>query len=290
MESWLQTPLASALGWTLFHFVWEALLIAVVLALALYLIRPFSARARYGLACLAMLAMPVVFGVTVARFLPGDGVAVISAGGSSGLARPIPGDTIRPEPVEPSLGERLPFAVPFWAAGVFLFYLHSLWSWLAARRLRRTGVCVVPAPLQERMRLLADKMRVSKPVMLLESCLTDVPVVIGYFRPVVLLPLGLVTGLRPEQVEAILIHELAHIRRHDYLVNLLQSCVEGLLFYHPAVWWVSHVIRTERENCCDDVVVAMQGDAHGYAEALVSLGGKTAGRAKSRSLQMEAVS
>jgi GWxTD domain-containing protein len=178
---------------------------------------------------------------------------------------------MRPEPVGPSLGERLPVAVPFWVAGVFLFYLHSLWSWLAAQRLRRNGVCAAIAPWPERMRLLADKLKISKPVVLLESCLTAVPVVIGYFRPVVLLPLGLLTGLRPEQVEAILIHELAHIHRHDYLVNLLQRCVEGLLFYHPAVWWVSHIIRTERENCCDDVVVAMQGDAHGYAEALVTL-------------------
>jgi GWxTD domain-containing protein len=271
MESWLKTPVASALGWTLFHFVWEALLIAVLMALTLYLIRPSSARARYALACLAMLAMPVAFGITVAQLLPGDGVSVISKAGGIGPTRTILGGAMRPEPVGPSLGERLPVAVPFWAAGVFLFYLHSLWSWLAAQRLRRTGVCMVPVPLQERMRLLAQKMRVSKPLVLLESCLTDVPVVIGYFRPVVLLPLGLVTGLRPEQVEAILIHELAHIRRHDYFVNLLQSCVEGLLFYHPAVWWVSHVIRTERENCCDDGVVAMQGDAHGYAEALVSL-------------------
>jgi GWxTD domain-containing protein len=271
MESWLQTPLAGALGWTLFHFVWEALLIAVLLALTLYLIRPSSARARYALACVAMLAMPIAFGVTVARFLPGDGVSITSAGGGKGLARPIPGDTVGSEPVAPSIGERLPLAVPFWAAGVFLFYLHSLWSWLAAQRLRRTGVCVVPAPLQERMRLLADKLRVSRSVVLLESCVTDVPVVIGYFRPVILLPIGLVTGLRLEQVEAILLHELAHIRRHDYLVNLLQRCVEGLLFYHPAVWWVSQIIRTERENCCDDVVVAMQGDVHGYAEALVRL-------------------
>jgi GWxTD domain-containing protein len=78
-------------------------------------------------------------------------------------------------------------------------------------------------------------------------------------------------GLRPDQVEALLLHELAHIRRHDYLVNLLQSAIEGLLFYHPAVWWVSHVIRTEREHCCDDAVVAQRGDARGYAGALAAL-------------------
>ena len=95
--------------------------------------------------------------------------------------------------------------------------------------------------------------------------------VIGFLRPVILAPVGLLSGLRTDQVEAILLHELAHIRRSDYLVNLLQSLVEGLLFYHPAVWWVSHVIRAERENCCDDVVVAMSGDARGYAATLAAL-------------------
>ncbi len=94
---------------------------------------------------------------------------------------------------------------------------------------------------------------------------------IGYFRPVILLPLGLLTGLSSDQVEAILIHELAHIRRYDYLVNGLQTLVEGLLFYHPAVWWVGRLMRSEREHCCDDVVVDLQGDARGYAVTLARL-------------------
>jgi GWxTD domain-containing protein len=98
-----------------------------------------------------------------------------------------------------------------------------------------------------------------------------VPVVVGYVRPVILMPVGLMTGLPAEQVEAILLHELAHMRRHDYLVNLLQTVVEGLFFYHPAVWWISRVIRAERENCCDDLVVATQGDALAYAAALTAL-------------------
>jgi GWxTD domain-containing protein len=108
-------------------------------------------------------------------------------------------------------------------------------------------------------------------VALLESCLTDTPVLIGYLRPVVLLPLGCLAGLSTAQVECILLHELAHVARHDYLVNLLQSVVEGLLFYHPAVWWVSHVIRTERENCCDDRVVELTGNARVYAATLATL-------------------
>jgi len=88
---------------------------------------------------------------------------------------------------------------------------------------------------------------------------------------VILLPLDLLAGMPAGQLETILLHELAHIRRHDYLVNLLQTVAENLLFYHPAVWWISRVIRTEREHCCDDLVVAVRGDAHDYAVALTTL-------------------
>lgn len=108
-------------------------------------------------------------------------------------------------------------------------------------------------------------------MLLLESCFAAAPVVLGHFRPLILMPIGLLAGLPPAQVEAVLVHELAHIRRHDYLMNLLQQVVEGLLFYHPAVWWFSRVMRNEREKCCDEVVVSVTGQAHEYALALVAL-------------------
>src|SRR5207237_4946041 len=104
-----------------------------------------------------------------------------------------------------------------------------------------------------------------------ESALVDVPTVVGWLRPAILLPIAALASLSPEQVEAILAHELAHIRRHDYAVNVLQTFAETLLFYHPAVWWVSKRIRVEREHCCDDVAVAVCGDAVCYAEALATL-------------------
>ena len=103
--------------------------------------------------------------------------------------------------------------------------------------------------------------------MLLESCLVQVPIVIGQMRPVILLPVGLLAGLPAEQIELILMHELAHIRRYDYVVNMLQTFIEGVMFYNPAVWWISKVIRTEREHCCDDLVVAATRNAHAYAAA-----------------------
>ena len=101
--------------------------------------------------------------------------------------------------------------------------------------------------------------------------MVDVPTVVGWLRPAVILPVAALANLSPAQVEAVLAHELAHIRRHDYLVNLFQTLAETLLFYHPAVWWLSARIRTEREHCCDDVAVAVSGDAVGYARALAEL-------------------
>src|SRR5207247_9522060 len=118
---------------------------------------------------------------------------------------------------------------------------------------------------------LCCEIRVLRPVRILESALVQVPTVIGWMRPVVLIPASALAGLTPRQLEAVIAHELAHIRRYDYLVNLLQTAVEILLFYHPAVWWVSREIRQEREHCCDDVAVEVCGDALTYARALAEI-------------------
>jgi GWxTD domain-containing protein len=177
-----------------------------------------------------------------------------------------------PQPAAPFRIEvALPWLALLWLAGVAAFSLRSAAGWAAARRLRDRGVCRAPDPWPHRLRHLSARLRVAKPVALLESYLADVPVVIGYLRPVILVPAGMLAGLPAAQAEAILLHELAHIRRHDYLVNLLQTLVENCLFYHPAAWWISGVIRAERENCCDDLAVAACGNAGEYAAALTAL-------------------
>jgi GWxTD domain-containing protein len=280
LELWVHTPLAQSLlpqaalartvSLALAHSLWEGVSIAVLLAAALCVVR--SSSARYGAACVAMLLMLASFGVTLVRLMPKP-MDLAKAPRVAILAPPA-GLQMVPEnapPAAPSLAALLPWIAPFWAAGVLFFHLRSLGGWMAARRLRRSGVCHAPGEWQQRLDGLAARVRVSKPAALLESCLADVPVVIGYARPVILMPVGLLAGLPVAQVEAILIHELAHIRRQDYLVNLMQTFVEGLLFYHPAVWWISGVIRAERENCCDDLAVAATGDARQYAAALAAL-------------------
>ena len=165
----------------------------------------------------------------------------------------------------------LPWVVAVWLAGAMAFWLRLLGGWIFAERLRSRLVRPAPREWQQTLDRLKARIRVSRPVRLLVSSLVQAPAVVGWLRPVVLVPVGALAGLPPEQMEALLLHELAHIRRHDYLVNVLQSVVEALLFYHPAVWWVSGHIRAERELCCDDVAISVSGDAVTYARALAEL-------------------
>jgi GWxTD domain-containing protein len=270
LTNWLETPVAGALARTLLHSLWEGAAVGVALAAALWVLR--SSRARYGAACVAMLILAGGLAITLARFMPER--ANKATGVITGVARPLPLAKVATGSLaNPARPDPLPWVVPFWIAGVLVFYLRGLMGWMAARRVRTTGVCPAPELWRMRMDHLRDRLRVTRPVVLLESCMAEVPVVIGYLRPVILVPVGLLAGLPAGQVEAILLHELAHIRRFDYLVNLLQVFVEGLLFYHPAVWWISRAMRQERENCCDDLVVSVTGGALEYAAALTALEG-----------------
>ena len=256
----------TGLGWALLHFVWQGAVIGLLAGLALRLCQ--DARVRYGVACLAMAAMVLCFGVTVAVSTPHQTLSVqeafaVQVGGAGGAGPFVSGAT--------DLRSVLPWLVGLWLVGVFLLGLYRIGGWLMVRRMRRSGVCAVTQDWQSRVCELARRMRVSKPVVLLESSLVEVPVVMGWLRPVLLMPVGMLAGMPVAQVEAILLHELAHVVRQDALVNLMQTAVESVLFYHPAVWWASRVMREEREKCCDDLVVAMQGDAHSYAVALLTL-------------------
>ena len=161
-----------------------------------------------------------------------------------------------------------PGSVLAWLAGAVLLFLWRLGGWLYLRRLCRRESHPAPAEVQALLKRLLDRLKIRQGVGLLESAWVEVPAVVGWLAPVILLPAGLAAGIAPEQLEMLLIHELAHVRRHDFLANLVQTAIETLLFYHPAVWWVSRTIRSEREACCDDVVVTATGDRLLYARAL----------------------
>jgi GWxTD domain-containing protein len=273
LHRWIDSPAAMALGWALFHSLWQGALAA--LALAAVLLATPSARIRYAAAGLAMLGMLLGFAIAFSTSISPDRIALPPTTKAAHAAAA--SGAIRADDDPSELAPRwlptgiLPWLTPFWTAGVLLFHLRSLAHWLAARRLRGTAVCCASAAWQDRFARLAARMRASPQIALLESALAEVPLVMGHLRPVVLVPVGMLAGLPANQVESILLHELAHIRRADYLVNLLQTFVESIFFYHPAAWWISRVIRAERENCCDDLVVAASGDAHAYALALAAL-------------------
>ena len=269
LEACVASPLAGAVGWTLLHSLWEGALISAALAAVLVAAR--SPRARYAVACLALLAMLAGFGVTLVRVMPEAVRNRQTARTPALLVWNLAAGTDTSDSPASGVAAVVPWLAPCWMLGVWVFYLGQAAGWISVRRLRRRGVCSPPEYWRENLARLSAQLQVSRPVLLLESCLADVPVVLGHFRPVILMPVGLLAGLPASQVEAILLHELAHIRRCDYAVNLLQRAVEGLLFYHPAVWWISRVIHTERENCCDDVVVELSGNAHEYALALAAL-------------------
>ncbi len=150
------------------------------------------------------------------------------------------------------------------------FGLRPLASWRAVHRLRTVGVGEVPESVRSILDRLVERMGIRQSIRLCQSTLVNSPAVVGCFRPMILLPIALLTGLSTWQVAAILAHELAHVARRDYLVNLLQTLVETLFFYHPAVWWLSRRIREERENCCDDLAVAVLGNRVGYCRAILA--------------------
>jgi GWxTD domain-containing protein len=269
LEHWVATPLAQALGWTLLHSFWEGALLALALAGVLAATR--SARARYGAACLALGAMVAALGLTLVRVLPEAAHGAYYSASALPPAWAGPAERGAALSWLGGLARWVPWLAPFWVAGSWIFVLRQLAGWAALGRLRRRGVCWAPEPWQEALLRLRAQLRLSMPVLLLESCLAEVPMVVGHLRPAILVPLGVLTGFPAPQVEAILLHELAHIRRHDYLVNLLERTAESLLFYHPAAWWMARVIRAERENCCDDVVVRSTGRVREYATALAAL-------------------
>jgi GWxTD domain-containing protein len=268
LQMLVHTSWANAFGWAIFHSLWQGAIAALIPAVTIWATR--SPRVRYAAASLAMFAMFIGFCATfVLSMHTGPVSPVIVAAQIAQAPSGITGHTRISVPAR--LSNALPWLTPFWIAGMFVFHLRSLAGWMTARRLRMTGACTVPVAWQQRLDDLRNRLRITKPVVLLETALAHSPGVIGWLRPVILLPIGMMAGMPASQVEAILVHELGHIRRHDYLAGLFQMIVEGFLFYHPAVWWISHVVRTERENCCDDLAVEVNGNAHEYATALTLL-------------------
>ena len=268
------------LGWCLLHFVWQGAVLALVLSALLSRLR--SPQARYASAVCALLAMLVVPFATFAILQhSADSVRPFSIDGmaeaGSGLETVAQSAALPHEQLPFALASHIvsvdwmSYAVLAWFAGVYMFTLRTLGGWMLLMRLRRQHAEPIAGDLLNTCRAMQRRLGVFRAVRYVCSKVAESPVVFGSLRPVIVLPLSVLAGLSPWQVEAIIAHELAHIKRWDLLVNAFQIATETLLFYHPAVWWVNRVIRNEREHCCDDVAVAACGNAHDYARALAQL-------------------
>ncbi len=277
MNEWVQIA-----GWVLLHFLWQGSIAAIVVATVLRCCRRASPNVRYIVACVAlgtMLGLPLLTAYVLASKSPdatlganlslGDGRSPFAGAAfeAARVAQELISNTARVDVLEPYF----PVIVALWLFGVTVLLLRTFRAWYHIRRLHKAALAWTPSSWQLPANRLTQRLRLRKAVRVVEFTAVDVPTVIGWLRPVIILPLAAVAQLSPGQVEAVLAHELAHVRRHDYLVNLLQGVAEAVLFYHPAIWWLSGRLREEREHCCDDLAIEICGDRDNYATALAEL-------------------
>lgn len=304
----LDSALVQRLGWTLLHFLWQGALVAALGAIGLRCLRRAGSSARYLwlLTAFAALALAPTTTLTLLTRAPSEAAAArrpianesiapaspaavdgahdpaFPAGPPAAPLTAAPTDVAtlasRGTPVflnrVPTLADHcrpvLPWLVAAWAAGVSLLTLRLAGAWWRLRRLITRDARPLAGRWATLTSHMCDAFDVRRRVQFLESRRADVPIVISWLRPVVVVPTSIMTNLTPAEVEALLAHELAHIRRWDDVVNLLQTVVETLLFYHPAVWWLSARLRQEREHCCDDLAAEMIGDRLVYSRALLA--------------------
>ena len=279
------THLLVALAWTLIHFCWQAAAIAAIYGAASLLLARQSSQTRYLLALCALLAMLASATITLGWQLRGEIAAARAAVTTVETGSPIHnelqqavsmlGHDVSDRALRTTTGETIPTLLPWvdgvWLLGVFVLSVRSLGGWWLIRRLRTSANLDVPNAIQASFDSLVDALNLRRPVALAMSRSVSGPLTIGFLQATVLLPLSAVTALGPEELKVVLAHELAHVRRADFLWNLVQTFAETVFFFHPAVWWIGSCLRTERELCCDDLALKICPNPVVYASALFQL-------------------
>jgi bla regulator protein blaR1 len=260
----------NALGLALLHSLWQVSVLAFLVWVAFGSLQ--KSQWRYAVACLALALVPLSFVITVLWvYTPDvtDSFTVRINHAVASMVSSLQTSSATANAFVFNLESYLPYLVMVWSIGVACYALHLLGGWVYVLHLRHSAK-TLSSHLSFRLEPLAKSLGLTN-ITFLETTRVQVPMVVGVLRPVILVPVSMVSGLSVKQLEVILLHELAHIKRYDPLVSFLQTIVETLFFYHPLVWWLSKRIRCEREYCCDDVVVKTQGDALLYADALATL-------------------
>ncbi|MVM33108.1 M48 family metalloprotease [Spirosoma sp. HMF4905] len=274
--------LIQALCRTLVHSLWQGLLLAALTGIVAVLTRKSSATIRYQL-----------FAFLFFLFVVGSGFTFYLQFGHPG-----PVKTPLPRVADPETTSRFSTYLPVdfqqvanatainWlmdsvaanavlivAIWFIIFSARCVQAMASLGHIQRIRHYKTHKPAEswpDKLQELAQKIGLRQTILLLESELVNVPTVVGLLKPVILLPIGLLAHLPIHELEAILLHELAHIKRKDYLVNLMQSFAESVFFFNPAVWWVSALIREEREHCCDDMAIGISGNKTSFINALVA--------------------
>lgn len=278
-QLWLTPDITRAVALAILHFLWQGVALAALASAAMALSRNAATRYAIGVTVLALM-----FAAPALTFIVLQQRSVASANGElttrAGAANILTSDSLAAKVSTPASPRHnnvpassgyLAWLVEAWLAGVALLSLRPAAGFFALQRLRRKHAAPVSELIRARCLSLQNTLGVQRLIRYCESVELKAPAVVGWFRPVVFLPLCTISGLSVDQLDAIVAHELAHIKRLDAFVNLFQIAAETLLFYHPAVWWLSSRIRAERENCCDDVAIAVCGNAAAYARALASM-------------------
>jgi len=279
IAGWVNAETMRLVGMALLHFLWQGVAIAAAAFVAMSLLRQAAAKYVVAVGMLAvMVAAPALTFLVLAQKQEVPKPAVIA--GAAGA--PHMGGAAVSVPTRPifdlefvdarnTSSSYLLWLVEAWFVGVLLLSLRPAAGFFLIERLRLKKGSTLSGELQARCMELQRRLGLNRVVRYCESLQLEGPAVVGWLRPVILLPVSALTGLTAQQLEAVIAHELAHVKRLDAFVNLFQMAAETLLFYHPAVWWLSKRIRAERENCCDDVAIAVCGNAVEYARALATM-------------------
>ena len=303
-ESIINHSMTNLIGMVLVHFLWQATLVAIAFAAIGNLQRRCSSQTRYAtslLGLLIMVTLPLVtFAILSQNLEPGKSTVSdlaapelprqltgetppLETGAANAFAEKIVSESVEKTNSEVSVSSGpawlsaarskaiLPWLVGLWCGGVVVLAIRLMLGFNRIRSWRRSATAISSLQLIAMRDQLCQRMEIKKSVRLLESIHNTSPIVIGWVRPAILIPASVVSGLTAREMEAILVHELAHIGRHDYLVNMIQAIIETVLFYHPAVWWLSNRVREEREHCCDDVAIEVCGDRKTFVHALAKL-------------------
>jgi beta-lactamase regulating signal transducer with metallopeptidase domain len=286
--NWLSREETVALGWTLLHFLWQGTAVALAYAVIDRMTRRTSSALRYLVALGALTLMPLVVIATFANEMrtssPAKAITQREAAASrfylNGISTPIAQDLTlvssatvdrRRAWLADHLDPALPWIDGVWMIGVSLLALRAMGGWYQLHKLRTRALRIVPAEVERQFRQISRKIRLGRQISLRISEEVISPLAMGIWRATVILPVSAVLRMPASELEAVLAHELAHIRRFDYLCNLFQTAVESVLFFHPAVWWLSRTVRERREVCCDEIAVSVCADPVIYAQALLRL-------------------